>query len=212
VEGQNLITGVGLDMQRTTVDNRFRPTRGTRTELGLERVGLLGGDFDFTRIGAEHQLYLTVNESDLGYKTVLSFKAKTAYLTPEDEAPVFERLYLGGRSFRGFDFRGIGPVGIKQNTGRPGSDQVGGDFMFFAGVEIEQPLWKDVVSVVGFVDSGTVSDDFGFDEYRASVGLGLRLYLPQFGTAPLAFDFGFPILSEDSDEEQLFSFSIDLPF
>jgi hypothetical protein len=29
---------------------------------------------------------------------------------------------------------------------------------------------------------------------------------------PLAFDFGFPILDQDGDEDRIFSFSLDLPF
>ena len=62
-------------------------------------------------------------------------------------------------------------------------------------------------------DSGTVTNDPGFDDYRLSAGAGLRLYIPQvFGPAPLAFDFGFPILRQTGDEERDFSFSIDLPF
>ena len=63
-----------------------------------------------------------------------------------------------------------------------------------------------------FVDSGTVTEDIGFDDYRVSIGFGIRLYIPQFGEVPIAFDFGFPLLKEDTDEEQLISFSAELPF
>ena len=35
---------------------------------------------------------------------------------------------------------------------------------------------------------------------------------PALSPAPLAFDFGFPIVKEDDDEERLFTFTIDLPF
>jgi outer membrane protein insertion porin family len=45
-----------------------------------------------------------------------------------------------------------------------------------------------------------------------SVGLGVRLYIPQFGPAPLAFDFAIPLLKEESDETQVFSFSAEIPF
>ena len=212
VADQNILTSVGFDLTRTTVDNRFRPTRGTRTELGVERVGLLGGDFDFTRLTAEHNVFLTIDRDEFDRATVLGIKLRGGYIPEEDESPVYERFYLGGRSFRGFDFRGIGPVGIRNDTGRPGDDQVGGDFLFFAGVDIEKPIFQDIVAVVVFLDSGTISEDVSLDNYRVSVGAGLRLYLPQFGQAPLAFDFGFPLRSEDTDEEELFSFSIDLPF
>jgi outer membrane protein insertion porin family len=45
-----------------------------------------------------------------------------------------------------------------------------------------------------------------------SVGLGVRLYIPQFGPAPLAFDFAIPLMKEETDETQLFSFSAEIPF
>jgi len=212
VRGKSFLTSIGFDLARTTVDSRFRPTKGTRTELGVEQVGLIGGDYDYTKLQAAYSLFLTVDENELGYKTVLSVNSRVGYIPQEDESPIFERFYLGGRSFRGFDFRGIGPTGIRNDTGQRGSDHVGGDFSFFLGLELEKPVWRDLVAVVGFIDSGTVNEDFGFDNYRASVGVGVRLYLPQFGAAPLAFDFGFPIAKESDDETRLFSFSFDIPF
>ena len=63
-----------------------------------------------------------------------------------------------------------------------------------------------------FADSGTVESDLSFDHYRLSVGFGVRLYIPQFGPAPLAFDFAIPLLLEDTDETQVFSFSAEIPF
>jgi outer membrane protein insertion porin family len=74
------------------------------------------------------------------------------------------------------------------------------------------PVAGKFLSTVFFVDSGTVTDSPGFDEYRASVGMGLRLYIPQLGQAPLAFDFGFPVVKQESDVKKVFSFSIQMPF
>lgn len=210
IEGSNIITSIGGDLSRTTIDSRFRPTKGTFTEVSVERVGAMGGDFEFTKLGAEHQVYFPIDEDFLGNKTVLSLRGRVGYIPEDDEAPVFERYFLGGRSFRGFRFRGIGPIGLNQ-AGEPTDDHVGGDFLFFAGTEIEKPVWRDILAVVGFLDSGTISDDVSFDNYLFSVGAGVRLYIPQFGNAPLAFDFGFPLNAESDDDEQVFSFSIDLP-
>ncbi|MEM1423626.1 MAG: BamA/TamA family outer membrane protein, partial [Planctomycetota bacterium] len=212
VEGQSSLTSAGFRLARTTVDDRFRPTKGTRTEFSVDRVGALGGDYDFTRLDAEHTLFLTVDRDEFDRATVLSLRGRAGLIPESGEAPVFERFYLGGRTFRGFDFRGIGPVGINNRTGQPGDDQVGGDALVFLGAEIEKPIWEDILAVVAFVDSGTITDELGFDEYRVSVGAGVRLYVPQLGQAPLAFDFGFPLIDEDTDERQLFSFSLDLPF
>ncbi|MBL8746951.1 MAG: outer membrane protein assembly factor BamA [Phycisphaerae bacterium] len=210
VEGQNYITSVSPDITRTTVDSRFRPTKGTYTQFGIEQVGALGGDFSFTKLNAEHQVFFAIDEDFFGNKTVVSFKGRVGYIPQDDEAPIFERYFLGGRSFRGFRFRGIGPLGVDTN-GNETDDHVGGDFLFFFGTEVERPLWKEVVSGVAFIDSGTIADEASFDDYKVSVGLGLRLYIPQLGSAPLAFDFGFPLNAIDRDREQIFSFSVDLP-
>ena len=216
--GNNTLTGVSARLTRTTVDSRFRPSKGTRVDLGVERVGALGGDYNFTKLSAEHQIFLTVNEDYLGRKTVLSFKTFANYI-PESasDVPVFERFYLGGRSFRGFAFRGVSPRSVFRNPAPPPaflpSDRpVGGTWAFFFGPEIEQPIFQKLISVVAFVDSGTVTSEIGFEQYRVTAGLGLRMNIPQLGPAPLAFDFGFPIVSGENDRERVFSFSIDLPF
>jgi outer membrane protein insertion porin family len=143
---------------------------------------------------------------------VASVALKTGYIPQENESPFFERFYLGGRSFRGFDFRGIGPVGDRNDTGEPGDDHVGGDFQFFAGLEVQRPVWQEILAVVAFIDSGTISDDVSLDEYRVSIGTGVRIFLPQLGQAPLAFDVAYPLVKEDTDDTQYFSFSLDLPF
>jgi len=118
---------------------------------------------------------------------------------------------MGGRSFRGFDFRSVGPVGFN-SAGMETDTHVGGTWRFFAGAEIEQPVIGELISVVGFVDSGTVTEEIGFQQYRVSVGAGLRVFVPFLSQAPLAFDFGFPLIKEDTDEDRLFTFSIDIEY
>jgi outer membrane protein assembly factor BamA len=66
--------------------------------------------------------------------------------------------------------------------------------------------------MVMFVDSGTVQESAGLDDYRVSVGTGLRLHILGKGRAPLAFDLGFPVVKQDSDQKKAFSFSLQLPF
>jgi outer membrane protein assembly factor BamA len=38
------------------------------------------------------------------------------------------------------------------------------------------------------------------------------MHIPQLGQAPLAFDFGFPVVKQESDKKRAFSFSVQLPF
>jgi outer membrane protein insertion porin family len=213
VQAPHILTGLGGKLTRVTADSRLRPTNGTKLDLAVEQVGALGGDYNFTHLGFEHTVYLPIYESFLGQRTVLSLNTKIHYIPQsENDVPVYERFYLGGRSFRGFDYRTVSPKGIRNDTMTLGTEPVGGTWSFFFGAEVEQPLWQDMVSGVVFVDSGTVADTPGFGEYRVSVGFGLRLYIRQLGPVPLAFDFGFPLLKQDGDKERLFSFSLDLPF
>ncbi len=213
VEDQHILTGLGLGLARQTYDDPFRPTRGTRTEIGAEQVGLFGGDFDFTRLTAEHTLFLPLYEDYLDRTTTLELKTSIGYMPQgQDEVPTYERFYLGGRSFRGFAFRSVSPKGIRSDTGELGDDPVGGIFEFFAGAEVIHPIWQDTFAIALFLDTGTVDEEITFENYRVSTGFGFRLYVPQLSPAPLAFDFGFPLLEAEGDRDRLFTFSIDLPF
>lgn len=210
VADDNLITGIGPSLRRSSIDSIFLPTRGSVTDLSGEQVF---GDFNFTRLNLEHTTFIPIREDFLGRATVISLRGQVGYIPQgREDVPTFERFYLGGQSFRGFDFRAVSPKGIRNDNGLPSDDPVGGNWLFFAGAEIRQPVFEDVLAVVGFVDSGTVTFDPGFDEYRVSVGVGIRLSIPQLSPAPLAFDFGFPVVKEDNDEKRVFTFSIDLPF
>ncbi len=222
VQGNSTITGVKLELRRNTTDFRVRPTKGSNLNLGFERVGALGGDYDFSVLSADYAVFFTVGEDYLGRKTILALKSNLAYI-PEskDNVPIFERFFLGGRSFRGYAFRGVSPRGRSYAPGSPpvpgsptvaSNDPAGGTWSFFAGPELEQPLLDKVLSYVLFVDSGTVGYDAGFSDYRVAIGAGLRFNFPQLGPAPLAFDFGFPVVKQKGDRERVFSFSLDIPF
>lgn len=211
-EGGHGLTKAGVSLTRQTFDNPIRPTKGSRIEVGVDQAGALGGDYDFTSFRFEHKVFVPVFEDFIGRKTILSLSTRAQYIPQgRDATPVFERYYLGGQSFRGFRFRTISPRGVQQN-GEPASDPIGGTWLFFFGPEIHQPLLDETITLVGFVDTGTVTFDPGFEEYRVSVGFGIRLYIPQLSPAPLAFDFGFPILSQETDRERVFSFTVDLPW
>ncbi len=209
--GPNNIIGIGIGLTRTTIGTIRKPDRGSRLEVGIEQVGLGLGDFTFTSANVEYTVYLKVDEDFLGRASTLKLTGRTSYIFLGD-APIFEKYYLGGRNFRGFEFRQVSPKGIRHDTGELGDDPVGGNFLFFLGAQYEFPIFQDVVSGVTFIDTGTVTEDIGLTDYRVSVGAGLRLYIPQFGEAPIAIDFGFPLLKQEGDQTQTISFSIELPF
>jgi len=211
VEGGNLVTGVGFTVVRDTTDSFVFPSRGSKLEAGLERVGALGGDFDFTRLIAQYDQFWTVDEDIFDRKTIVHWRVVLGWIFEEDEAPTFERFYAGGQSFRGFGYRGVGPRGIEADSGLIGDDPVGGDFQLLTSLEYEFPLFEDFLRGVFFTDMGTVQDDVGLDQWRVSIGAGIRLRLPFFGAAPIAIDLAHPLVKEEGDETQIINFSLSLP-
>jgi len=209
--GPDTLTGVSLSLTRTTIGNVRRPGRGSNLELTYERVGLLGGDHDFNRLSGSYDVFFTVAEDFLGRKSILKLSSEVGYLFGGDP-PTYEQFYLGGRSFRGFDFREVSPKGIRADTGEPSDEPVGGEWMFFLGAQYEFPLFEETVTGVVFVDSGTVTDEIALDPYRLSIGTGVRLRIDALGPVPIAFDFALPILKEPGDDTQVLSFSAELPF
>ncbi len=208
-EGTTLV-GLSASLSRNTLDNRIRPTSGSRSSIGIEQVV---GDFTFTPINLKHNTFIPIREDYLGRSTILKLSSELGYFPQgRDNTPTYERFYSGGQDFRGFEFRTISPKGIRNDNGMPSDDPIGGTWMVFTGLEIRQPVYEELLHVVGFLDAGTVTNEVGFDEYRVSVGVGVRFSIPQLSPAPIALDFGFPLVKEDRDETQVFTFSVDLPF
>lgn len=210
--GPDVITSLGIGLVRTTVGTLTRPGKGSRLELAYDRVGALGGDYEFNRTQAEYTVFLTLDEDFMGRKSILKLTSKAGYIFGGGRAPTYERFYLGGRALRGFDFREVSPKGIRNDNGEPSKDPVGGEWMFFAGAQYEIPLFEESFTLAFFTDTGTVTHDVGFDDYRVSIGAGVRLYIPAFGPVPMAFDFAYPLAKEEDDDTQVFSFTAELPF
>ena len=118
------------------------------------------------------------------------------------DAPVYERYFGGGmRSFRGFQFRGVGP--------NVDGFELGGTFLWLNTIEYQIPiLANDNLSFVLFSDSGTVESRPSIHNYRVSAGFGFRIAIPALGPVPIAIDFGFPINRATGDREQVFSISV----
>ncbi|MHC4126902.1 MAG: BamA/OMP85 family outer membrane protein [Planctomycetota bacterium] len=209
--GPDTLTSLRLALIRSTVTTFTRPGEGSRTELSWEQFGSFGGDYTFSKVEAEHTVFMTMQRDFLGRESILKVNGRAAYIFGSDDAPLYERFYLGGRSFRGFDFRTISPKGINR-AGVQTDDPVGGDWLIFLGAQYEVPLIGEALTGVVFLDTGTVVNDVGFDDYRVSAGFGVRIYIQQFGPVPIAFDFGFPLRKETGDDTEVFSFSAELPF
>ncbi len=201
VLGSNFLTTFTLGMEHDTRDNPFMATSGHLAQVNFEQ-GF--GDFTYPSVTLEGRQYFAITERPDGSgKQVFSVRGTVGFAG--DNTPIFERFYAGGfRNFRGFQFRGIGPVGENNDD-----VHVGGTFMMLGSAEYQFPITADdALQMVVFSDFGTVESDVRIDEFRMTAGVGLRVVVPMLGPVPLAFDFAFPVRSADTDEEQIFSFFV----
>ncbi len=230
--GPSTFAVLSASIQRNTIDNRARPGSGSILDFSFSQYV---GEYTFPTTRVSYTTFLTLDEDFLGRKTTLRLNSQAAYIFSSD-APVFERFYMGGRSFRGFAFRGVSPQSEALLNTSPWpaapivapytqygtavvptgptwqNNPVGGQFLFFAGAQLETPIFMDSITMVFFCDSGTVDDSASLDLYRVSVGSGLRLYIPMMGPAPIALDFAIPIMKQEFDSTQTFSFNAEMPF
>ncbi|MCP4710773.1 MAG: outer membrane protein assembly factor BamA [Planctomycetes bacterium] len=200
VKGDNFLTSVKLGLNYRQTDNIYRPTDGYRMSTSYEQVGALGGEFAYGAVSGSVSYYRTVYMDLTERKTVWSSNVRGSQII--GDAPVFERFYAGGiGTLRGFDYRGVSPRGGAVD------DPVGSDFLVLAGTEITHPFLEDVIYGKLFCDTGLVEEG----PYRVAVGFGLELWIPAM-PVPMQFNFGFPVLFDDKDEREVFSFSMGFTF
>lgn len=195
-KGNNLLIGAKFGFGRDETDDIYIPSKGYVFNIDYEQIT---GDNDFGILEGYGVLYKTLYKDFRDRKTILATKI-LAGMTSSD-TPFFEKYYAGGigtYGLRGFEYRGISDRKLP-NYKYP----VGSDSIFLASTELAVPLVGDNVSLLFFVDSGTVSSG----PYRVSVGTGLQVIVPQFlGPVPIRFTFADPIRKDDYDEKQSFSF------
>jgi outer membrane protein insertion porin family len=196
--GTSFLSTGRVSVTHDTRDSSMMPTEGHYFDVGYEQAF---NEFTFPKLETEFRQYYTVyNRADGSGRHVLTLAGMLGW--SGDDTPVFERFYAGGfQSFRGFAFRGVTP--------RENNFSVGGTFQTLGTIEYRVPVTADdMINVVAFTDFGTVDEEVTFDNFRASVGFGLRVVIPAMGPVPLAFDFAFPVAKQDYDDDQIFSFYV----
>jgi outer membrane protein insertion porin family len=202
VEGNTSLIGLSLGIGKDMTDDRFLPTKGHTFNINYEQVT---GDEDFGILKGTRVQYWTLHEDLAERRTVLALKLLGA--TTFSGAPPFEKFYGGGTGtygLRGFEYRGVSTRGLQRNVLYPEyKDPIGSEWIFLANAEIAVPLVGENVSALFFMDSGTV--DTG--KYRASIGTGIQIQVPQFfGPVPMRFELATPFSKDGDDETQVFSF------
>ena len=147
--GKSFLSTIRTTLTHDTRDSAFLPGEGHKIDLSYEQAW---GDFDYPRFEVEARQYFTVySRPDGGGRHIVAVGGQLGWT--EDTTPIFERFFAGGfQTFRGFEFRGLGPrqLGVA----------VGGNWMAIGSVEYMFPLMANETSeLVGFSDFGTVEPD-----------------------------------------------------
>lgn len=198
VVGDNFLSTVRVGVQHDTRDSAFLPSTGHYVELAVEQAF---AEYNYNRMEIEgRQFFTTYQRPDGAGKHILNLSGNFGWTS--SGTPIFENFYAGGfQSFRGFAFRGVTPV--------ENGVEVGGQFQLLGTVEYQVPVMaNEMVKAVVFTDFGTVDSDVTLDNFRLSVGAGARITVPGMGPVPIALDWAVPVVKQDFDREQLFSFYI----
>jgi outer membrane protein insertion porin family len=187
-----------IALSHDTRDIPFSPTEGHFFEASYEHVF---GDYEYPRFGLDYRKYfLMLERSDGSGRHVLA--ASFNFGISGEDTPMFENYYAGGyATLRGFRYRGASP--------KVGDVTVGGRLKFLGSVEYMIPITADdMLRFVAFCDYGTIERDIEIENFRVAPGVGLRIFIPAMGPAPIALDFAFPVAKADGDETEVFSFFI----
>lgn len=197
--GNSFLSTARLAIAHDTRDSQFLPSAGHYVTAGYEQAF---GEFSYPRFDAEaHQYFTTYSRPDGEGRHILSLGLQVAWTG--DDTPIYERYFAGGfQSVRGFSYRGISPIDHRA--------RIGGQFMFLGGAEYLVPITADgTLGAVAFTDFGTIQDsNASLSNLRLTAGFGLRVTVPMMGPAPIALDFGFPLMKEQGDLTQVFQFTM----
>jgi outer membrane protein insertion porin family len=208
--GARIISSVGYTLTYDRRNNKLNPTRGVFFQLDQDLAGV-GGDTNYIRTVAEGRGYYPIYEGITFVGRLIGGHIEG--FGGQDVLAV-DAFFKGGETIRGFDSAGLGP-----RDGDTG-DAIGGKIFYAATAEVRFPIpfLPDELGFSGavFADAGSVYDtDFDgenvqdSDNLRASVGASLLWNSP---LGPLRADFGYALLKEDFDEEELFRFGASTKF
>lgn len=204
-----------------TIDDMRNPRDGLYANTTLEVAGL-GGDARWAKITARGSYYQTLS-SELDLVGVLSAGAGHIQAYGDNDIRVFDNFQNNDLMIRGFKNNGIGPYQTTLNaSGNTVYNHLGGTTYFNASAEAQFPMpliptgiglrgavFADAATLYGTKLSGFGPIQGAELEWRASVGASL-IWASPFG--PLRVDYAVPVVKEEGDQIQNFSFGISTRF
>ncbi|WP_341914278.1 outer membrane protein assembly factor BamA [Ferrovibrio terrae] len=198
-EGRYITSAVGHALTYDRRDDKVDPTTGYYLRLSQEVAGLGGTEFYVKNVGNAAKYFPITDE------TVLTFSTELGMINGlSDVVRLPNRFFVGGDSFRGFAVGGIGPRDTTTSDSLGGQKYYTGeaDLMFPIGLPNEFGIKGRLFSVAGSLwdtpDAGReVVDE---NSMRVSAGAGIQWKSP---LGLIRVDFGFPLIKEKYDEEEI---------
>ncbi|MEZ5855308.1 MAG: outer membrane protein assembly factor BamA [Hyphomicrobiaceae bacterium] len=223
-EGVSFTSLVGTTLTYDKRNHPRNPTEGFYLSGGVDFAGV-GGDVQYVRLSAEGRYYYPITNN-------ITFVGRVVGGHVEgwggDDVRLIDLYYKGGETIRGFNRSGFGPRDLV--TG----DAIGGKTFYAATAEVRYPLpfVPDDLGIKGavFVDAGSLFsinnssknlngqadpitgvpvDIADSSKPRVSVGTSLIWDSP---LGPLRADFGWALMKETYDKDQLFRFGASTKF
>jgi len=194
-----------FSISKDTTDDIFNPSNGhyNQLQLNISPTGI--SDDPYFKFVYSNKNYFNFKKSknfiffnnNFGYAESLKSKLKT-----------INAFSLGGSNFKGFDFRGIGPI---ENNFYLGGNQFytstlgyGSSFLFDE---------KDNINIKLFLTAGSIgnSDYVSNNDFdiRSSAGVSFDFIT---AVGPVSFTIAQPLLKESNDKVRIFSFTIGSSF
>lgn len=175
----------GLALQKTSVDDVFRPRLGWHLDAEVRGASAeLGSTVSFGQFHGHARGVVPAGTGRLLGRLELGATAAQEVV----ELPVSVRFFAGGdNSVRGYDFEALGPTNDR-------GDVVGGRHLLTGSVEYNHPIvgrW----SLAVFTDAGNAFNNFNNYEVLRGVGAGLRWRSP---IGPVRLDLARPVEEPDN--------------
>ena len=218
--GGHQIGALSYTLSYNTLDDQKLPREGISARFMQEYAGL-GFDSEYLKTTAKASYFHMLSEQAdmIGQVTV----GAGNIVSTGDNLRVFDHLFVGQETIRGFETRGIGPR-VFNGTNYVGA--AGGTTYFNGTAEVSAPMplvSRDLgLRFNVFADAATLygneiaAADFGGQtlvgnnmDWRASVGVGITWASP-FG--PLRVYYAEPVVKENFDEVKKFGFGASTRF
>jgi outer membrane protein insertion porin family len=186
-----------------TRDSFIKPTKGFYSSVSIDVSKGISESLDnFFKYRFDARYYVTPFD-----RITLAWLGRVGYLDPfgpSDRVPDDQLFYLGGT----LDVRGFDENLLRYDSN---GDPLGGRFSLAGSVEARIDLGRNL-ELTCFYDIGTVRETYeniGSDDFRSSVGLGLR-YLTPIG--PIGVLYGHKLDRKTGESPGRFHFSVGYTF